>query len=86
MQFGLDARTAEIGHWREVRDLLGCNSFYFDGNDFDSPGDYEKGLGDKVAYYNTNTVNWLGTYLQADYTTEKLVPTSAGLTVIIWIY
>ena len=71
LQFGVDARTAQIGHWREVRDLLGANSFYYDGNDFDAPADYEKGLGDKIAYNFTNTVNWLGSYLQADYSTEK---------------
>jgi iron complex outermembrane receptor protein len=71
IQFGIDARTAQIGHWREVRDLLGANTFYYDGNDFDAPGDYEKGLGDKIAFNFTNTVNWAGSYLQADYSTEK---------------
>ena len=54
LQFGVDARTAQIGHWREVRDLLGATSFYYDGNDFDAPADYEKGLGDKIAFNFTH--------------------------------
>ncbi|GAB4312939.1 MAG: TonB-dependent receptor [Bacteroidales bacterium] len=66
-QFGIDGRTASIDHFREVRDLLGGKFFYYTGNDFDSPADYNKGLGDKIAYYFTNTVNWLGGYGQAEY-------------------
>ena len=71
MQIGVDWRTAEIEHYREVRDLLGLSSFYWDGNEFDSEGDYEKGLGDKIAYFNTNTVDWIGGFAQAEYATEK---------------
>lgn len=71
MQFGVDWRTAEIDHYREVRDLLGLQSFYWDGNEFDSEADYQKGLGDKIAYNNTNTVDWFGGYVQAEYATEK---------------
>lgn len=67
MQAGLDWRTAKIAHYREVRDLLGLQSFQYDGNQFDSPADYAKGLGDKIAYHNTNTVDWFGGYLQGEY-------------------
>ncbi len=71
--FGLDWRTAEIDHFREVRDLLGGDYFYYDGNDFDSTEeDYQKGLGDKIAYHNTNTVDWMGGYLQGEYSQDKL--------------
>jgi len=67
---GLDWRTAEIKHWREVRDLLGGDYYVFGGNDFATSD--MKTLGDQVAYSNTNTVDWLGGYLQAKYTTRKL--------------
>lgn len=83
MQFGLDWRTAEIDHYREVRDLLGLQSYYWDGNAFDTEADYNKGLGDKIAYYNTNTVDWFGGYVQAEYATEKFsVYGTAGYSMI----
>ncbi|MCF6241484.1 MAG: TonB-dependent receptor [Bacteroidales bacterium] len=69
---GLDWRTAEIDHFREIRDLLGGSYYFWDGNDFDSPSDYQKGLGDKFNYYFTNTVDWFGYYLQGEYTNEKI--------------
>ncbi len=72
LQGGLDWRTAEIDHYREVRDLLGGDYFVFEGNDFDGAADYNKKLGDKIDYYNTNTVNWLGFFGQADYTMNAL--------------
>jgi hypothetical protein len=71
MQVGIDWRTAEIDHFREVRDLLGLNSYFYNGNAFDTEAQYNKGLGDKIAYYNTNTVDWLGGYVQAEYSVEK---------------
>ncbi len=62
---GVDARTAEIEHYREVRDLLGGDYYYYTGNDFDmQTSDYIKRLGDKIDYWNTNTVSWLGGYAQ----------------------
>jgi len=69
--FGLDWRTAEIDHYREVRDLLGNDFYHYDGNDFDSGFNYFKTLGDKIDYNNTNTVNWLGGYVQGEYTKDK---------------
>ncbi len=71
--FGIDWRTAEIDHFREVRDLLGGNYFTYTGNDFDTtPEAQRKVLGDKIAYYNTNTVDWFGSYLQGEYSKDKL--------------
>ncbi|NCG43885.1 MAG: TonB-dependent receptor plug domain-containing protein [Proteobacteria bacterium] len=68
LTYGIDARTAKVGHWREVRDLLGGQYFNYTGNDFDTDAaSQQKGLGDKVAYFNTNTVAWLGGYLQGNY-------------------
>ncbi|KAA3658787.1 MAG: TonB-dependent receptor [Calditrichaeota bacterium] len=66
---GVDWRTAEIEHYREIRDLLGAGYYVDSSNDFDiTDADKRKGLGDKVAYNNTNTVDWLGGFLQAEYT------------------
>ncbi|MCF8378375.1 MAG: TonB-dependent receptor [Bacteroidales bacterium] len=69
-QFGLDWRTAEIEHYREVRDLLGGNYFTYTGNQFDTPAMYQKGLGDKIAYNNTNTVDWFGGFAQGEWSNE----------------
>lgn len=65
--FGLDWRTAEIKHFREVRDLLGGDYWYSDASDFWSESEMRRGLGDKVAYNFTNTVDWLGFFGQAEY-------------------
>jgi len=68
MQAGIDWRTAKIDHFREVRDLLGLNSYTYTGNQFDTDASMqEKGLGDRIAYNNTNTVDWFGGFLQAEY-------------------
>ena len=73
LQAGIDYRTAKIEHYREVRDLLGGDYYYYDGNEFESTNyEYKKGLGDKIAYFNTNTVNWFGVYGQGEYTTDKI--------------
>lgn len=69
---GIDWRTAEIEHWREVRDLLGGDYYYWDGNEFDmTETSRRKMRGDKIAYNFTNTVNWIGGYVQGEYTAEK---------------
>lgn len=62
--FGLDWRTAEIQHYREVRDLLG-GDYYLERN-------VQKGLGQVIDYNNTNTVDWLGGYWQAAYEKDAL--------------
>lgn len=68
---GIDWRTAEIDHFREVRDLLGGDYYFWDGDDFDN-SDHRKGLGDKIAYNFTNTVDWIGYYAQGEYTKDKI--------------
>ena len=72
---GIDWRKAEIEHYREVRDLLG-GSYYIpyssDQSDFWTGSQNERGLGDKVAYDNTNTVDWIGFFGQAEYTMGRL--------------
>ena len=70
LQVGGDWRTAEIAHYREVRDLLGGTGYddcrFGPSSDFWTQADCERGLGDKINYNNTNTVDWLGGYVQAN--------------------
>ncbi len=73
LQAGIDWRTAKINHYREVRDLLGGQFYIYSGNVFDETAEsHQKKLGDKIAYYNTNTVDWIGGFLQGEYSTEKV--------------
>ena len=71
LQMGIDWRTASIEHAREVRDLLG-GDYYVDYSD----DNFEEGkvvrLGDEIAYHNDTTVDWLGGFVQANYTTDKM--------------
>ncbi|MCG2715401.1 MAG: TonB-dependent receptor, partial [Candidatus Marinimicrobia bacterium] len=86
IQLGVDWRTAEIEHGREVRDLLGgdyavngkYNVYEADidsrysklHNEFNANYDDAKvGLGDNIDYHNTNTVDWMGFFGQAEYKT-----------------
>ena len=64
--FGVDWRTAEIEHYREVRDLLGGAYFVSTDNQFVSGPD-SLGLGDKLDYYFTNTVDWYGAFAQSEF-------------------
>jgi hypothetical protein len=69
---GLDWRTANIEHAREVRDLLGGEYYVYTGNEFDSEADHKKKLGDIIAYHFTNTVDWTGAFGQIEYSTDML--------------
>ncbi len=91
-EVGVDWRTANIDHFREVRDLLGgtfyTDNFLGDHSDFwasATPGGAgddrrpqnqvgpvnQRGLGDKVDYYHSNTVDWLGAYVQGEHATRE---------------
>lgn len=63
-EVGLDLRTAEITHFRDVRDLLGGSYFIDTRNAF--TGSRQTGPGDRIDYSNTNSVRWLGAYMQAE--------------------
>ena len=85
--FGVDWRIASIEHYREVRDLLGNDYYYFTGNEFDGGTAYYKSLGDRIDYNNTNKVNWLGGYVQAEYTQPKYtLYGTAGYSIISYDY
>ncbi|MCG6989620.1 MAG: TonB-dependent receptor [Gemmatimonadetes bacterium] len=68
-EIGLDWRTASIDHYREVRDLLG-GQYWIDNADAFT-GTRRTTFGDKIDYYNTNTVNWLGAYVQGEKVTRR---------------
>ena len=87
LSFGIDARYAEIQHYREVRDLLGGDYFVFTENEFDGTKQYRKLLGDKIDYNNTNTIKWIGAYAQGEYTKDKYtLYATAGYTMIKYDY
>jgi len=83
VQVGVDWRTAEILHFREVRDLLGGDYTYnasynnrataeprwgsFQSEFYNTLEDTRVGLGDIIDYNNTNTVDWLGFFGQAEW-------------------
>ena len=71
IQVGLDWRTAGIEHAREVRDLLG-GDYYVDYADDNAPDGKVVRLGDEIAYHNSTTVDWIGGFLQGNYTKDKL--------------
>jgi hypothetical protein len=65
-EVGVDARTAEIEHYREVRDLLGGAYFRNTASQFWSESQQQRRLGDKIDYHDINTVDWIGGYAQAE--------------------
>ena len=67
MTLGLDMRTAKVEHYRQVYDLLGGDFFYNTSNPNWSEEQRHRTLGEKLYYDNTNTVDWLGGYVQANY-------------------
>jgi hypothetical protein len=90
VEVGADWRTASIDHFREIRDLLGGSYFIVqpgDDSDFWPSPDDQRGLGDKIDYDFTNTVDWLGGYLQGEYATAKYtVYGMGGLSTIKYSY
>ena len=84
---GLDWRTATIEHYYSVRDLLGGSGYQSFANDFWGAGGKVVGLGDKLNYYNTNTVDWLGAFLQGEYTKDNLTTYGmAGYSTVKYTY
>jgi len=65
VQLGVDWRTAGIEHAREVRDLLG-GDYYVDYADDNASSGKVVRLGDKIAYSNVTTVDWIGGFAQGN--------------------
>ena len=83
---GVDLRTAEIDHFREVRDLLGGAYYYWDGDEFDT-GDHHKVLGDRIDYNSTNTVDWMGGFAQGEFKQGPITAFgSAGLSAVKYTF
>ena len=81
-ELGVDWRTAQIYHVKEIRDLLGGEYFVNTDSDFDADGT-QKGLGDAIDYNFTNTVDWLGLLGQVQYQTGSLSAYGmAGMTTV----
>jgi hypothetical protein len=69
-EVGVDWRTAEVDHYREVRDLLG-GTYYEDcrygcQSDFWVGDEVNRRLGDRIDYNFTNSIDWFGAYVQAE--------------------
>ena len=65
---GLDIRTAEVEHYRQVYDLLGGDAYYNSSNDnWTTDQEKYRTLGDKIQYDNTNQIDWQGGYAQVSY-------------------
>lgn len=63
-EIGIDWRTAEVEHYRDVRDLLGGQYFVDTRNEFTGPRNAV--FGDRIDYNNTNDISWLGAFAQAE--------------------
>jgi len=65
---GLDIRTAEVEHYRQVYDLLGGDVYYNSSNEnWTTDQEKYRTLGDKIQYDNTNQIDWQGGYAQVSY-------------------
>jgi mRNA-degrading endonuclease HigB of HigAB toxin-antitoxin module len=69
--FGVDWRTAQVDHYREVRDLLGGEYYLRYDSDFWGDDGKKLKLGDKFDYNNTNNIDWIGGFAQAEYTLDQ---------------
>lgn len=70
-EVGVDWRTAEIQHYRTVRDLMGGTGYLRSDSDFWG-GERSLQPGDKFNYDNTNTVDWFGAFAQGEYSKDEL--------------
>jgi len=70
---GVDVRSYKGIHYREVVNLLGGDYYVDSSNDnWTTNEDKVRRVGDKVAYHNIGYNNWMGGYLQAEYSKDAL--------------
>ena len=72
LEAGIDWRTASIDHYRTVRDLLGGSGYQRFDSDFWGGNGKLLQLGDRFNYNTTNTVDWLGGFVQGAYTSGDI--------------
>ncbi len=68
---GIDLRSYEGRHYRQIEDLLG-GDYYTDYSDVNRQGGYNVGVGDKVNYDNDGHVRWYGAFTQLEYSVGNL--------------
>jgi len=84
---GIDWRTASIDHYRDVVDMLGADYYNQKSSYFWGPSGKNLVLGDKFNYYNTNDVNWIGGYVQGEYTMGQISAyATAGVSTVKYKY
>ncbi len=66
---GVDLRHYVGKHFREITDLLGA-AYYLDNSDVNNPNSILN-VGDKYSYNNDGVVDWVGGFLQGEYTQGK---------------
>lgn len=66
---GIDYRHYEGLHYQEVTDLLG-GDYFLDNNDVNNPNNAAK-VGDVIAYNNDGIVDWLGGFIQVEYSNDN---------------
>jgi hypothetical protein len=85
MSFGLDARIAQIEHFREIRDLLGGQFYRWTNGYTNETMDLK--LGDKIDYNFYNDVRWIGAYGQIEKKTENFTAyATLGLSGVNYIH
>ena len=67
---GLDLRYYRGEHFREVTDLLGA-AYWLDDDDINNPV-HAATVGSLIDYHNDGIVNWVGGFVQLEYTQDKL--------------
>ncbi|TDN95154.1 outer membrane receptor protein involved in Fe transport [Salegentibacter sp. 24] len=68
---GVDLRYYQGKHFQEVKDLLGGTYWLDQGSNENNLINVAR-VGDKINYYNDGLVNWVGGFLQAEYSKNDL--------------
>lgn len=67
---GVDLRYYKGEHFREVTDLLGAD-YWLDDDNVNNPVNVAR-IGDVIDYHNDGIVNWVGGFLQLEYSKDRL--------------
>ncbi len=65
--------SRDVNGDRLIKEIKGGKTKYFvNESDFWTGDDFKRKIGDRIEYNFTNTVNWMGYFVQAEYNVEKL--------------